>query len=358
MNRNTGHRNAALRRRVGADAVAESQVCSGRSTRRQLLIALGVSALAAPFAAFAQSRPARMPRMGFLTGGSAAAVAVRLDALRAGLRELGHEEGKTIAIEYRFAEGQYDRLRGLAEALVKSGVDVLVTGGTPATRAAQQATTTVPIVMSGVGDPVASGFVASLARPGGNITGTTNISPEIGAKRLDLMITTVPKLARVAVLLNAANPTRDTNFNVVLIAAQPRGVQVVRVEARTPQDIEQAFANMKRQRVNAFIVQTDQFFLEQRAQIIDLAARERLPAIYGDAEFTAAGGLMSYGTNVPRLYRRAAIYVDKILKGAKPGELPVEQPMQFELVFNNKTAKALGIKIPQSILISADKVIE
>ena len=320
--------------------------------RRQLLLALGGGALAGPLAAFAQQRSARIPRIGFLAGGAAD----RLEPLRAGLRGLGYEEGKTITIEFRFADGQYDRLRELAAEIVKSGVDVLVTAGTPATRAAQQATKTIPIVMMGIGDPMASGFIASLARPGGNITGTTNLSPEIGAKRFDLLAATVPKLARVAVLVNAANPTRDNNFNLVLIAAQSRGVQAVRVEARTKLGIEQAFATMKRQRVNAFIVQIDQFFLQQRARIVELAAQARLPAIYGSAEYAEAGGLMSYGSKVD--FRRAAVYVDKILKGAKPGDLPVEQPTQFELVFNKKAAAALGIKIPDVILLRADKVIE
>ena len=326
-------------------------------TRRRLVLALGAGAFA-PFASFAQQRPAKIPRIGFLAGGMAAALTDRLDALRAGLRELGFEEGKTIAIEYRFAEGQYERLSELAAALVKSSVDVLLVDSTPATRAAQQATSTIPIVMISIGDPIASGLIASLARPGGNITGTANLSPEIGAKRLDLMIATMPKLARVAVLLNAANPTRDANFSSVLIAAHRKGVQVVRVEVRTPEDIARAFATMKQQRVNAFIAQSDLFLIGQRRQIVDLAAKARLPAIYGSADFVEAGGLMSYGSNRIDTWRHAAVYVSKILKGAKPADLPVEQPTKFELVFNKKVAIALGITIPDEVLLRATKVIE
>ena len=327
-------------------------------SRRKILIVLGAGALAAPLASFAQQRPARIPRIGLLAGGTSAALTERLEALRAGLRELGYEEGKTIVIDKRFGEGIYEGLQEFAVELAKSGVDVLVAAGTPATRAAQQATKTIPIVMINTADPVANGFVASLARPGGNITGTTNISAEVAVKRLDLIVATVPKLARVAVLVNAANPTRDSNVNSVLAAAERKRVQVVRVEARTPQDIEQAFATMKRQRVNAFIVQVDQFFTQQRARIVDLAAQARLPAIYGSDDFAVAGGLMSYGASALQGYRRAAVYVDKILKGAKPRDLPVEQPTKFELIFNKKTAAALGIKIPDEVLLRADKVIE
>lgn len=328
------------------------------TTRRGFLIAIGACAPVLPRMVFAQQKSAKRPRIGVLFGGNRDSVGARIDYLRSGLKELGYEEGRNIAIEYRLAEGRYERLRELAAELVTSGVDVLVTGGTPATRAAQQTTTTVPIVMSGVGDPVASGFVASLSRPGGNITGTTNISPEIGAKRLDLLATVLPKIARVAVFVNGNNPTRDTNFNAVLIAAQPAGIQIVRVQARTVAEIERAFADMKQQRVNAFIVQTDQFFLSERARFVALAAQNRLPAIYGDAAFAEAGGLMSYGTKLPFVYGRAATYIDKILKGAKPAELPVEQPMTLELIVNRKAATALGLKLPQDLLVRADKVIE
>jgi len=236
--------------------------------------------------------------------------------------------------------------------------DVLVVGGSPATRAAQQATKTIPIVMAGVGDPVASGFVKSLAQPGGNITGTTNFSIQIAVKRLDLLMAAVPKLTRVAVLLNADNPTRDANFNSVLSAAKRKGVQALRVEVRTPQDIERAFAAMKQQRANGMVVQIDQFLTTQRDQITKFAAQARLPAVYGQAEFVDAGGLMSYGDNPVQSYRRAAYYVDKILKGAKPAALPIQQPTVFELVFNKKAAGALGIKMPDEILLRADRVIE
>jgi len=327
-------------------------------TRRQILAAVAASGLASPLRVLAQLRPEKLPRIGFLFGGSKESVAARLDNMRAGLRDLGYEEGKNITMKYRFADGQYQRQHELAAELVKSGVDVLVTSGTPATRAAQRTTSSIPIVMMGVGDPVESGFVASLSRPGGNITGTTNISPEIGAKRLALLIAVVPKLTRVAVLLNGNNPTRNANFNAALIAAQTAGVQAVRIEVRNKEDFERAFAEMKRQRVNAFMTQTDQFFHQQRAQIIQFAARERLPGIYGDADYAEGGGLMSYGTNVVLLSKRAAVYIDKILKGAKPADLPVEQPTTLELTINRKTADALGIKLSPSILVQATKVIE
>lgn len=326
--------------------------------RRRLLLAMSASPLAWPVSVFAQQRATRIPRIGILFGGSKESVAPRVENLRAGLRELGYEDGKNMALEYRYADGQYERLRELAQELVKSGVDVLVTGGTPATRAAQQTTTTIPIVMTGVGDPVDSGFVASLSRPGGNITGTTNISPEIGAKRLALLTAVVPKLTRVAVLLNGNSSTRNANFNAVLIAAQPIGVQPIRLEARTKEDIDRAFAEMKRQRVDAFMVQTDPFFFLQRGQITALAARERLPGIYGDGGYAESGGLMSYGTNGTLLYKRAAMHVDKILKGARPAELPVEQPTTLEFTINRKTANALGIKLSPAILVQATKVIE
>lgn len=326
--------------------------------RRRLLIAISASPFACLPVVSAQQRPAKLLRIGILFGGSKESVATRVDYLRAGLRELGYEEGKNIAFEYRYADGQYERLRELAMELVKSGADVLVTSGTPATRAAQQSTTIIPIVMIGVGDPVDSGFVASLSRPGGNITGTTNISPEIGAKRLALLMAVIPKLTRVAVLLNGNSTARNPNFNAVLIAAQPAGVQPIRLEVRTKEDIARAFVEMKRQRVDAFIVQTDQFLSLQRGEIIALAARERLPAIYGDAGYAESGGLMSYGTSSALLYTRAATYVDKILKGAKPADLPVEQPTTLEFTINRKTANALGIRLSPSILVQATKVIE
>ena len=310
----------------------------------------------APFATPAQQKPARVPRIALLIGGGDSKT--QFDALKEGLRELGYEDGKSIVVELRSAGGRYEQLPQMATELVKSGVDILITGGTPATRAAHQATKTIPIVMSGVGDPIGSGLIASLARPGGNVTGTTNTSPEIGAKRLDLLYATVPKLAHVAVLLNAANPTRDSNYKSVLGAAQRKRVKVMRVEVRTPQDIASAFATMKRQRVDAFIAQTDQFLAQQRRQIVDEAARARLPAIYGTADFVEAGGLMSYGQNRSESYRRAAVYVDKIIKGAKPADLPVEQPTKFELFFNKKTASSLGLKIPDEVLLRVDKVIE
>ena len=323
-------------------------------TRRQLILALPASALLPP-RSYSQQRSEKIPYIGFVGGGGAEILADRLEPLRDGLRELGYEDGKNIKIEYRLGEGDYDRLKELISEFIRSGVDVLVTAGTPATSVARKITSTIPIVMMGVGDPVGSGLIASLSQPGGNVTGITNLSVEIGAKRFDLLASTVPKLARVAVLLNAANPTRHSNFNQIVVAAQSKNVHVVRIEARTAADLEAAFGEMKRQRLHGFVVQTDQYFLQQRSKITGLAAQARLPAIYGQAEFVKAGGLMSYG-NKPN-WRRAAFFVEKILKGAKPRDLPVEQPTEFELAFNKKTAAALGLKISDSILLQATHVI-
>ena len=275
-----------------------------------------------------------------------------------GMRELGYVEGKNLVIEWRYADGKYERLPGLATDLVKLKVDLIVAGTTPPTRAAQQATKSIPIVMTAVADPVGSGLVASLARPGGNITGLAILTIDTGAKQFDLLVQTLPKLSRVAVLLNPDNETMEAMYKNVHAASEALKVRTFPVPARTPEQIERAFVVMKQERAEALVVLGDAFFFGQHGQIADLVARARLPAIYSVQKYEEGGALMSYGIDVAEHFRRAAVYVDKILKGVKPGDLPVEQPTKFELVINLEIAKALGISIPQAILMRADRVIE
>jgi len=324
---------------------------------RTLAITLALGILATPIAAEAQV-PAKVPRIGFLASYSPTNNAHFLEAFRQGLRELGYVDGQNIAIEYRFAEGRPERLPALAAELVRLKVDVIVTGGPPAPEATKQATSTIPIVFAVTGDPVAEGLVASIARPGGNITGLASIASETVGKQLELLKEVVPKVSRVAVLQNPSNHGHPFVLRQAEGAARALGVQLHIVQARTPPEIEAAFAAMRSQRAGGVLILRDQLFLTQRTQIAALAAKSRLPAVYGNREYAEAGGLMAYGASTPHMYRRAATYVDKILKGAKPADLPVEQPMRFELVINLKTAKALGLTIPQSILIRADEVIQ
>ena len=277
---------------------------------------------------------------------------------RQGMRELGYVEGKNLVIEWRSAEGKYERLPGLATELVNLKVDVIVTAGTPATSAAQKATTTISIVMGSVADPVGNGFVKSLARPAGNITGLSNMSGDVSPKQLEMLLGMVPKLSRVALLVNPANPANVKSLEIVQAEGQKRGVKILRADARTPQEIDNAFSWIRQQNAGALMVWTEPLFLQQKSQIAELTAKHRLPSMGGDRMFSEAGVLMSYGPNIADQFRRAATYVDKIFKGARPADLPVEQPTKFELVINRKTAKALGLTIPQSLLISADKVIE
>ena len=326
------------------------------NNRRKLLVVLGAGAFAAPLASFAQQPPARIPRIGFLEplGRDYPGYLAFLQ----GMRELGYVEGKSIAIEARFAEGGLERLPALAEELVKFKLDVIVTQSTPGVRAVRQATTTTPIVMLAVGNPVGDGLVASLARPGGNITGLSNLASDISPKLLEMLKAVVPKLSRIAVLVNPANPQNARALKNFQAAAQQISVKILPIEARTPNDIESAFAAMARQRPGAIVVLGDPFFRRQAPQIGQLALRHKLPFASANRETIEAGGLLSYGANIPEIYGRAASYVDKILKGAKPADLPVEQPTKFELVINARTAKALGLTIPHSLLISADHVIE
>jgi putative tryptophan/tyrosine transport system substrate-binding protein len=327
------------------------------TTRRAFLGTLAGSLLAAPLAAEAQ-QPAKVYRIAFLATGSASAQHYRVEALRGSLRDLGYVEGKNIATEYRWAEGRFDRLSGLAAELVRLKVDIIVTSGTASTQAAMQATTTIPIVMVGTGDPLRSGLVASLDRPGGNVTGLTQLGAEVAGKRLQILKDAVPNVARVAFLWNPANASHVIYFGELQGAARGLGLTLQSVEVREPQEVERAFAGMMRGHPDALIVTADSVHEVRQAWIVDFTAKRRLPAMYQLKEYVAAGGLMSYGTSITDQYRRAATYVDKILKGAKPADLPVEQPTKFDLVINLKTAKALGLTIPPSLLQRADEVIQ
>jgi putative ABC transport system substrate-binding protein len=320
-----------------------------------LAVILTFSLLLAPLAAEAQ--PAgKVPRVAYLTPDPGRQRG--LEAFRQGLRELGYVEGRNISIESRSAEGKDDRLPALAADLVRSKVDVIVATSGAATRAVQQTTRTIPIVMSLVNDPVGSGLVASLARPGGNVTGLTIMAPDLMAKRLELLKEVVPKVSRVALLQNPDNPASAAQLREAEAAARALGVQPQTLEARNPQEIEGAFAAMIRERAGALLILSDAIFFTQRRQIAELAAKGRVPSIIGTRDYPDAGGLMAYGPNFLDLERRAATFVDRILKGAKPDDLPVEQPTKFDLVINLKTAKALGLTIPQWLLLRADHVIQ
>jgi len=326
--------------------------------RRRLFITLLGSAAVLPMAARAQ-QAGKIARVGWLSPGSAASDEAFLASFRDGLRQLGWVVGQNVTIEPRWAEGKFERLPGLALELVQLTPDVIVASVTQASLAAKRATTTIPIVMVGVGDPLGSGLVASLARPSGNITGPSSMLAEASAKQLALLKETVPKALLVAVLWNPANPVwQAAALKQTEAAAQAMDLRLRLLEARDPGEIEAAFAAMARERVGALFVPADIIFVRHTKLMADLAAQHRLPAMFGFREHVEAGGLMSYAASFPVMFRRAATFVDKILKGAKPGDLPVEQPTKFELVINLKTAKALGITVPQSVLQLADEVIQ
>jgi putative ABC transport system substrate-binding protein len=327
--------------------------------RRVFIGTLAGGLLAAPLAAEAQSA-AKVPRIGYLAPNLAASPHLR-EAFRQGLRDLGYVESQNVVIEYRSAEGKPERLPALAAELVALKVDVIVGPGTPTALAARQATRTLPIVFATAADPVGSGLVTSLARPGGNVTGLSILAPELVGKRLELLTQAVPGVSRVAVLWQPGGHDERTDKDILKdaeVAARPLGVRLQFVEARGPADFDRTFSDMTRAGVGALTVLTSVMFLNERRRLVDLTAKNRLPAVYGGRDFVDAGGLMAYGPNLADLYRRAATYVDKILKGAKPGDLPVEQPTKFELVINLKTAKALGLTIPPALLQGADEVIQ
>jgi putative tryptophan/tyrosine transport system substrate-binding protein len=327
-------------------------------TTRVFSLVLAIAVLVTVQEAPAQ-QPKKVPRIGYLIGVSASSYAARTEAFQEGLRELGYVEGKNILIESRYAEGKLDQLSTLAAELVRLKVEVIVTGGGGgATRSAREATATIPIVMAMDNDPVGQGLVASLGRPGGNITGLSTLNPEISGKRLELLKEIVPKLSRVAVIGTSTSPSTALPLKKEIEpAADASGVKLQFLDVQGPKDIEAAFREASKARAEAVLLLAGPVWPSHRKQVADLAAKSRLPAIYPFPEFVEAGGLMSYSANVVDLFRRAATYVDKILKGAKPADLPVEQPTKFELVINLKTAKQIGLAIPPNVLARADRVI-
>ena len=323
----------------------------------RLVVTLALVILTASLASDAQP-PGKSRRVGILTAVTAPTMEPLHELLRQELRERGYVEGQHIVLESRSAEGQYERLPALAAQLVALPVAVLVTWGTPAAVAAKQVTSTVPIIFLAVGDPVGSGIVASLAQPGGNVTGVSNLTAELSAKQLELLKEIVPGLRQVAVLLNPRNPVSALQLRWTELAAQALGVQLQVVKVHAPSEFEAAFLSMTRERAGALTVLADTMFLSQRGQIADLAVKHRLPAMFNWREYAAAGGLIAYGPRLADQWQRAAYYVDRILKGTKPADLPVEQPTKFELAISLKTAQALGITMPPSLLVLADEVIQ
>jgi putative ABC transport system substrate-binding protein len=324
--------------------------------RTDAILSFALAVAAAPLAADAQQQ-AKVARIGVLGQPTASTYATRIEAFRQGLRELGYVEGQNIAIEYRWAEGRYERLPGLAAELVHLRVDVIVTHGTPGTRAAQQATTTIPIVMAQSGDAVRAGLIVSLARPGGNITGSIIIAPEVNAKRLELLKEAVPRIRRVTAFLNPDTRQSDLVFKQMELTARALGIEVRPAWVRQRDDLGRTFSVLVRARSDGLVIEDDATLASLARPIADLAAKYRLPRATS-LDHVETASLLSYGASFTDLWRRAAIFVDKILKGAKPADLPVEQPTTFELVVNLKTAKALGLTIQRSVLIRADRVIQ
>jgi len=321
----------------------------------RFLVVLIVFALCTPAEA---QQPKKVPRIGYLSAPSLSSNSARVEAFQQGLRALGYVEGKNIVIEWRSAEGKLDRLPALAAELVRLKVDVIVTAGQGSTRPANEATNTIPIVMGQDPDPIGNGFVASLARPGGNITGLSSVTPELSGKRLELLKETVPRLSRLAVLGTSTSPGNAQALRETELAAGALAVKLQYLDVRSPKDIETAFRAASKERAEAVLLLGGPMLASQRTQVVELVGNSRLPAIYGQSEFVEAGGLMSYAPSYPDLFRRAATYVDKILKGAKPADLPVEQPTKFEFIINLKAAKQIGLTIPPNVLARADKVIK
>ena len=324
---------------------------------RKKVIGVSLCALLFALCFSVEAQPKKIARMGFLGGSSASAYSSFLEAFRQSLHDLGYDEGQNIAIDYRYGEGKRDRLPGLSADLAHLKVDVIVVSGALAISALKNATKTIPIVMTTVEDPVAQGFVASLARPGGNITGLTNLAPELSGKRLELLKESFPKISRVAVLWDPSTPGSVVTFKETQIVAPALGVQLQSVEVRSPNDFEGAFRSATTERAGALIVLQSLLTNAHRQRIVELAVNNRLPSMYTQTEYVEVGGLMSYAPSYTDIYRRAATYVDKILKGTKPADLPVEQPTKFEFIINLKTAKQIGVTIPPNVLARADKVI-
>jgi len=324
--------------------------------RRRFIGGISAATLVRPLAVRAQ-KP--MPTIGYMSGGSASFYAAIIPAFREGLRETGYVEGENVTIDYRWAEGHYDRLPGFAAEFVRGNVDLIAaTGGDLASRAAKAATSTIPIVFTSGGDPVADGRVASLARPGGNLTGISFLTSGLYPKRLQLLTEAVPEVQSVAMLANANGPQIDSNFQEAAAAAEALGKKFTPLKVAADPDFESAFASLEQQKIAALVVQTDPFIDFRVEQLVALAARYRIPAIYGLSQFPLAGGLMSYGASIAGVYHQAGQYAGKILAGAKPADLPVQQPTRFELLVNLKTARTLGIAMPQALLAGADEVLE
>lgn len=326
-------------------------------TRRRLLITLAIGTLPVVRPCWAQP-PGKVWRIGVLETTSMAMNTVNLDAFRRGLRELGYVEGQNLVIEYRSADGRPERFVELANEVVRMKVDVIVTRGTPATQAAKNATGMIPIVATAISDPVRTGLVKSLARPGGNVTGLEPFAAELGPKRVELLRETIPGIARIGLLTDMSNPVVAAFWKAIETTARSLGIEAQLHDVRKSEDLGPAFDTATRQRAGALIVGIGALIQANRTAIVALAAKHRLPAMYAAKEFVDVGGLMSYAVSYPQLYYRAASYVDRIFKGAKPGDLPIEQPTKFELVINLKTAKALGVTIPPSVRLRADEMIE
>jgi ABC-type uncharacterized transport system substrate-binding protein len=336
--------------------LAGSNAASCCMTRREFITLVGAASLAWPLAARVQA--AKIPRVGFL-GNSTAALEINLiSSFRDGLRALGYEEGRNIIIEYRWAEGKYERFPTLVTELLASNVEVLVTAGTPASLAIKKATTTVPVVMIAVGDPIGTGLVPSLAQPGGNLTGLSSIAPDLEGKRLELLREILPKLSHVGMFINSGNAFHSTSLQQARTAAQTLRIMLQVLDVRSSEDLDGAFAALVKERPEALLILADRVFLHNRARMMDFAAQQRLPNVNAYRELAEAGGLMSFGPSYEEMHRRAATYVDKILKGAEPADLPIEQPTKFTLVLNLKCAKMIGLTVPPSLLARADEVIE
>jgi len=327
--------------------------CGGKMNRRTAIRRLATFFLTSASLAEAQ-QTGKVPRIAFLLG-SSPGPDPRVDAFRQGLRDLGYIEGKNIVIEWRFAEGKQDRLPEIAAELVHLNVEIIVTDGTAVTRAVKNATKTIPIVMAADGDPIGNGFVASLAHPGGNITGLSNFVSDLSGKRLEILKEAFPGISRIGVIWNPENPS--TSFKESQVAAKALAIQLQSLEVRGPDDFEGAFQAASKRQARALSVLSGSLMFNNRKRLLDLAVKHRLPTMHTQSLWADAGALMSYGTNFPDLYRRAATYVDKILKGAKPADIPVEQPMRFEFVVNLKTAKQIGVTIEPNVLVRAQRVI-
>jgi len=323
--------------------------------RREFITLLGGVAVTWPLAANAQSKT---PRIGFMGNSTAALEANLVDAFREGLREHGYEEGRNIVIEYRWADGKYERFPALVAELIAANVEVIVTAGTPAALAMKKATTTVPLVMVAVGDPVGTGLVPSLARPGANLTGLSSVAPDLEGKRLQLLREVVPALSHVAMFINSLNPFHVSSMRQARAAAQTMGIKLQLHDIRKSEDLDDAFAAIRKERPDAVLILADRVFLHNRERMIDFTKEQRLPNVNAYKELVEVGGLMSYGPSYEDMHKRAAIYVDKILKGAKPADLPIEQPSKFTFIVNLKAAKALGVTVPSQLLGLADQLID